>query len=651
MPTRSCSSPNLAPIGPSWRTAMALRFAACVAALGFTAPAHAEPVLATAVEAARPAAGSGYQEPAPPMCRFAEKGPRLESADPRTRAIVEVWQRVERPFAALTGRQTALTVLGDAARHGEGEDARPFSPTAFICPGAPPVVYVPYSLVKLVFDDKRYPVAFLAFVIGHELGHRANDFDQGGCGLAAFQRPGQGKNEEELADKRAAFFTAIGGYSTRTLAREDTVGAFLAQEFQVRRFDLQKRKGLMLEALSHFEPLESVYQTSMVLALSGETAAAARLLGWAEELIRSRGVPLPEMLVARALVLMMEAAPQAPWLANAKLPVNASHLRCAPIFAAHTALWEEPEPGAVTRGAGDEQEAARRNLVLARKLLQEAEEMGAGRLTTQAGLACAAFYLGEADVARRHGQEAEKLAPKSAPPAVRLALQANLALVAFLEALDKEPTPPQTDDKALGAWGRKIAARKKSLGAHAQLGAVVDALGKLPKRVPVDAQAGAPRCVSRTPPSPAPVQLPEAPPPERKLGACPAGWRLLHTLPALEVAKQTGSPTGVTTCALASSPTDRVPSMRWVSVDLPGATSPPLEPLRTRMRIVEAGAVALPSLDAFACACGDGMQSMGVSDIGARAFMVACEPYGVGLGVLFAAADGVLQRLAVIDSE
>ena len=68
-------------------------------------------------------------------------------------------------------------------------------------------------------------------------------------------------------------------------------------------------------------------------------------------------------------------------------------------------------------------------------------------------------------------------------------------------------------------------------------------------------------------------------------------------------------------------------------------------------RIVEAGAVALPSLDAFACACGDGMQSMGVSDIGARAFMVACEPYGVGLGVLFAAADGVLQRLAVIDSE
>ena len=581
------------------------------------------------------------------MCQAAESSPRLANDDPRVKAILAVWSRVERPFAALTGRETALSVMAEAGRIGEGATAKPFAPTAFICPGAPPTVYVPYSLVDLIYGQKKYPDEFLAFVLGHELGHRANDFSPTGCQLAAFQRPGQGKNEEDLADKRSAFFTAIAGYSTRKLAKQDIVGAFLAAEFGVRRFDLIKRKDSLLDALGSFDALESLYQTSVALAMSGETSAAARLLGWAEELIRGKGVPLPELLVARALVLMMEAAPNAPWLAQAKLPVDATHLRCAPIFAAHTALWEEPEAGAATRGASDEQEAAKRNLLLARRLLQEAEEMGAGKLTTTAGQACVAFYLGEAEVADRYQDQAMALVPKTAPKPVRDAIRANQALVDFLRVLAVETTPSLTNTKALTKWGKQLGSKKRGFAAHPQLAALVDALSKLPKRVVPASVATAPRCQSKTPPTPSPVVLPEAAAPDRALGACPAGWKLAHTLPSLEVAKRTGSPTGVTTCL----PADGRAGVRWVSVDLPGATSPPLEPLRVRMRLVEGAAITLPSIDAFACACGDGMQSMGVSDLGARAFMVACEPYGVGLGVLFAAADGMVQRMVVIDND
>ncbi len=628
-----------------WTRTFALLLCCAVAGNAFAeTEAAPAPASAAAPAAAAPPCGG---EPPPRMCQAAESAPRLANDDPRVKAILVVWSRVERPFAALTGRETALSVMAEAARVGEGDAAKPFSPTAFICPGAPPTVYVPYSLVDLVYEKKKYPDEFLAFVLGHELGHRANDFTPAGCQLAAFQRPGQGKNEEDLADKRSAFFTAIAGYSTRKLARQDIVGAFLAAEFGVRRFDLIKRKESLIDALGSFDALESLYQTAVALAMSGETSASARLLGWAEELIRGKGVPLPELLVARALVLMMEAAPNAPWLAQAKLPVDATHLRCAPIFAAHTALWEEPEAGAATRGASDEQEAAKRNLLLARRLLQEAEEMGAGKLTTTAGQACVAFYLGEHEVADRYQDQAMALVPKSAPKPVREAMQANQALVDFLRVLAVETTPALTDAKALAKWGKQLGIKKRGFSAHPQLFALVDALSKLPKRVVPASVASAPRCQSKTPPAPSPIALPEAAAPDRALGACPAGWKLAHTLPSLDVAKRTGSPTGVTTCL----PADGRAGVRWVSVDLPGATSPPLEPLRVRMRIVEAGAAALPNVDAFACACGDGMQSMGVSDLGARAFMVACEPYGVGLGVLFAAVDGMVQRMVVIDND
>lgn len=575
-----------------------------------------------------------------------DAAPRAKDDDPTVKAIVAIWRKIERPFAALTGRETGLVVLAPEARIGQGDEAKAFSPAAYICPGAPPLVYVPDSLIELVLRKKTYPVDFLAFVLGHELGHRANDFSSDGCQLAAFARPGKGKTEEALADRRSAFFIALAGFPTRALARADLVSAFLQQEFGVRQFNIDQRKAAVMDALDQFDAFENMYQVSIALALSGETGSATRLLAWAEDLMRSTGLPIPELLVARALVLMMHAAPDAPWLESAKLPQSAGHLRCAPIFAGHTALWEEPEPAGVVRGAA-ETETARRNLLTARRLLEEAGEMGASPLTVAAGQSCAAFYLGEADVARRQHELAMKALSAKAPEPVKRALAANLALVDFLSAVQSAPpAPPSTDTKAVAKWAQPLAKKRAAFRAHRQLDAYVAALAD-PKAVVAAPASNLPKCIGN-PSAPAPLAIPAAKAPNpAKLGACPTGWKQAHTLPKADVAERTGTTTGITTCV----PDDGRAGVRWSRVDLPAVTSPVLSALRIAIRMIDASAMELPPLNTWICLCGEGMSYMGVSDLGESGYMVACEPLGVSLGVLYATPDGSVSRLAVLEGE
>ncbi|MCO4761399.1 MAG: hypothetical protein KC502_07835, partial [Myxococcales bacterium] len=80
------------------------------------------------------------------ICKAFEAAPKADVNAKTTQAVIAVWKKLEAPFAALTGRSTGMTVLSDKARfHG-----KPFPPAAYICPGAPPVVYVPHTLVDRV---------------------------------------------------------------------------------------------------------------------------------------------------------------------------------------------------------------------------------------------------------------------------------------------------------------------------------------------------------------------------------------------------------------------------------------------------------------------------------------------------------------------
>lgn len=577
------------------------------------------------------------------VCRILDAAPRAPAADARVAEVIAVWQRIEPPFAALSGRESGLVVLAESARIGTGAAAKPIPPAAYICPGGPPVVYVPWTLVDLVLVKKKYPIDFLAFVLGHELGHRANDFDPDGCQLAAFARPGKGVHEEELADKRSAFFIAIGGFSTRSVANKDMVGAFLEQEYNIRKFTVDKRKKALLSALANMDALEDLYQASLVLAFSGDVTSASRLLAWADELIRDRGVPVPELLVVRALVLMLQAAPHAPWLGKARLPIDASHLRCAPLFPGNTALYEEPDAGAEVRAAGAEQQAAARALKTARKLLDEAADMGAAPLSIASGRACLAFYDGDADAAVKFNATARALAAKTSPKPVLAALLSNDALFAFLAEATTRPAPADRAPATLKAWAKKFASKTSAMKSHAGAMALVAAIARLPARPAAAPPPSKPKCAKGTRPA-GKLKLPTAAAASDALGACPAGYKLAHTVPSMEVAKRTGTKTGVTTCVPADGGKDHV----WVRITLPAVTSPPMEAVSLTMKVMDGRVATLPTGKQLACSC-DEMVGQGTSDRGDKAWMIACAKLGFELGVAFVRPDGTADRLAIIE--
>ena len=313
---------------------------------------------------------------------------RADIKGPKVREVVRVWQRVHGPFEALSGRTTALAVLSKEASHAgeDGAPVAPFKPTAHICPGAPPTVFVTWPMVELVFDEgaaRGYPEAFLAFVLGHELGHRVNDLDTEGSLLGSSDRASQGTGYgiEEMADKRAAFLAATAGYSMRGLAKEEVVATFLTTEIGLRSWRVENRQMMLMGTLRTFDAYEHLYELGVAMTMSGERELALRLLARADELIAGESVPLPEIKALRAIALMNAAAAHAPWRDPiAALPTP--ELRCAPVFPTHTALWEEPSAGALRGGPDLEgaQELARARLALAARLLDQAEPLGVAPL-------------------------------------------------------------------------------------------------------------------------------------------------------------------------------------------------------------------------------------------------------------------------------
>lgn len=585
-----------------------------------------EPAPATATEAARDEASPDpltcktvRTAAAPGYCGVLERAPRAEGE--AVRKVVEIWGRLERPFYALTGRETALVVLSPEARIGEGDAAKPIPPAAYICPGAPPTVYVPSSLVALI-DDRdpdKYPDDFLAFVLGHELGHRMNDLTPDGCQLAAFQRPGQGVREEELADARSAFFITSAGFSASKIARADLVSRFLEAEYALRREHSRGRRDALLGALQRFDSYEALYQAALAVALTGQMEAADRLLTWADELVQSHGVPLPELRVVRAIARIDRAASMAPWLAELGMPVTIDQLRCTPVHPGHSGLWEEP----AQRVRSPDIERGRRLLREALALLADAETRGATPFTVAAARACASLYLAEAAVAEQEQARAERLVPPGTHPAVRQTLADNRALVTFLRFAKQKPAPALDDSTALRAWADELAT---DIGGNAlsALAALVASM-RDPDASPATRTADAPVCARGTAAS-TPIALPALPAPTAAHGTCPSGYRLAHALPSLDAVQATRSTQGVTVCQ----PTQG--SGELVTVRLAGTTEPPLAPLERTM-LSSPPPAALGELAAWACHC-PVLERQGVSDRGELVYRARCPALRIEHGVL-----------------
>lgn len=577
-----------------------------------------EPILVT--DGAR--CGDGRRAPAPKICADFEAAARVAPSDALAVRALRVWSHVVDPVEALTDRTTGVVLLSPSARM---RDGRAFPPATYICPGAPPVVYVPWSLVDQVYGpEASYPESFLAFVLGHELGHRLNDFTRDGCQLDAFERPGKGLDEERLADFRGAFFAAVAGYDTRDLATHATVTRFLASEFKVRAVELEQRAGALIDALHYFDAYETLYQTGLALTLTGDTDAAVRLLDWADELVGAHGVPVPELSVAHALALIANATPDAPWLEHLQgLGAPTAALACRPVFPAHSALWQAPMLGLV-RADRTRQAAARRDLQRARRLLQKADDLGASPLAVGTANACAALLLDEPDEALRLQERAVKRGYSNrTSPAVAQALMANEALFRFgIWLADAAPT--------------NAAAMREGVGPMLAAFALHPALGRWLRGDAAASPAELARCAA---PGAIASTLPSAPFVARPTGECPSGWDVAHVLPSPESRAATGSETGVTVCER--------DGRRLAHVVLPALTDPPRSRVDATLGLFDPVPAPLASFDAWACGC-DALAPRGVSDGGDEAWLGACPRLGAATALVRVDPRGRVRQVAVL---
>ena len=562
--------------------------------------------------------------------------PEAPPDDPLSALAAGVWSHVYGVYFAATGRSTEFHVLGPEANLADG---KPFPPHAFICSAPPtqgstapgiPKLFVTWPLVELADRDKLYDVDFLALVIGHELGHRSGDFDWEGRLTTK-----QGSTAiEARADLRGAFFAAAGGYSTRRVACDAALDLFLNIEAGVSASARAERKAKLAEALAAFDVYESLYDAASAWVFWDSTEAE-KLLAWIDEHLTKQATPIPEFKILLAQALMTNAIDDGPWASRARPTDLIPSSPCVPIFAEHTAFWDQvadpiAKPGDPSRDAAEK-------LQRAAKLLQQAEAEGASALVTSGTLACVHAYLGDTKAAKRQLDRATGLVPATASAALGHAIAADRAFVAWLDWMDQNPAPPESAKPADRAgWGKRLQSAKAAFAANATITAWIGRLRGFPNHPPAPANAsvvevGAPVCekskavggMTRVPPMP----------PIPRSGGCPCGWTELHFLPDHGEKAPAGS--GVRTCV----PAGWAVGMRYVELGLlfwyPAKLS--METFSRRLMSIDRPDGALANLQTWRERCGQaGLAFRSVSERGVRLYAGNCPALGASAVVIAA---------------
>jgi hypothetical protein len=570
-----------------------------------------------------PAGRCGELESAPRVKGCGGDAAGSKDCDEKVKRAIAIWESLNSRVAALTGMNTSATFLSaDAKTKGGG----PFEPSAVICPGSPPIVYVPHSVLDAAPSDD-----FLAFVLGHELGHRLDDFDSGGNELKGAADDVAGNAREARADARAAYFASVAGaYSvarlgsgTPVLRPEDVVERFLKTHFEYSSArQRETRKASLRAALDAFPAWEGLYQAGMQAALAGAYGAAERLLDWAEERMSQAKVPMPEAYLAHAQVLLLEVARDAKSLTSWS-PLGQLDLVCRPVFASHTAYG--PEGGLQSGLMGpedDRREAAKAKVRRAQALLDTAKQLRAAPGLVAATRVCTAFYLGEKDSAQTAQAEAEKALLPGAPREVADAIAANGALVRYLVFSDGKKGP--IDPKGLGSVAAKFEA-------HPALAARLSGHGPKPKPA---SKANAAADGSTPFQLPVPASMPAG------IGVCPAGYSLDWSMPDPAIVQQSGTTYGVTACR--KGPADP----KLVRVNLAPATSPALDAVDLDLVTYDVGSLptATRTVADWQQACG-GLERGPTSDGGLVAWTGACGARGAPDLLLMATGNGSVRQV------
>lgn len=521
-------------------------------------------------------------------------------------------------FERMTGLTAALSVIGpNAVFRSPREDVPVVRRGAVTCAGPPVTILLPVETIRSALEAGG--PALLAFILGHELGHRASALRPEGdrCfdaheireKLLALNLKGT-PDLEVLADYRAAFYAALAGYDVAPLAKKKGVIENFLDHLGVRPEEREQRAQVLQKALQDANAFAGVYQTAIFLMASGDAPSAIVLLEWLDGLLRVDDVAIPEVKLALALALMARVGPEGPWFQGA--PREFQALACVPVFPLRPAMHEKLGQMAVLGGlrgpAGRTREDAVRELERAKRLLEEASALGLSPMVVASAQACVALYLGDAKLALEQQRRVEQLAGNNVPEVVRETLAANGTIIRCASG------SAHGSAQGGGRWERMANCLQRNSPALA------DQLKRYAKKGPQAEVAGEPsRDVGAAESLVAGLQVPEAPKFPEIVGQCPASYRYEFSLPDPRVAQEQGSRYGVTACSLEGS------SHVWaIRVRLMSTDRPPYDGLDKVIFVVREPPAPANGLDAWEKACGY-VERCGVSDRGSEVYRVACH--------------------------
>lgn len=507
-------------------------------------------------------------------------------------------------FESVTGIVgMRLKVIGPGSSEPEASEIDKAG--SLICPGPPVTILLPSKTIRdaLAIGGPD----FLAFIMAHELGHRASAMTEKGDRLlkekelqSRYARLGIRGNDrysdfEKMADYRAAFYAGLAGYNMANLAKQNVVDFYLSmvpvppEHSKKQKEQREDRARSLMQAFQDFDAITGVYQTAILMLVSGDVEPAVILLEWLNGQLKMRDVHLPEVKLAHALALMARASYDSPWLIDA--PEAFRQHVCTPVFPLWPAMHMQMERGGILgslRG-GRTKEDVKEELETALGLLNEAEKLGLPLLVVTSARACAYLYLGDLAKARNEQREAERLAREAALKPVLETLLANRALI------DCVPKPGSRT-----AWERATACILQKNKRLAEKG---------PKMASVKPSAtGWPKGLG----------VPKVPEFPDLMGQCPTGYALKFSLPDKEAAEEMQSRYGVTGCVM-----DGRPDVRTIHIRTMASDRPPSSAVDRTLLVVEDLSDEAKQIDTWQHACT--VEERGMTDQGLTVYRGSCN--------------------------
>lgn len=379
---------------------------------------------------------------------------QAEAGMPWKNDIIKLIEKMYRPYLALTGNQASFKIYDESIDKYNDLSVGVTCPVSKTTQVTTPTIYLRRDFIDRVYSEKSIDQeAVLAFVIGHELGHREDDIAQNGE-LKSDRSFGFNRDLnlpiEVVADRRAAFYTTMAGFSTSRLSEQRAIDRLL-EASGARPKDRQNRENALRETVKAYENYE-LYYTNVFAVLfrpvkpGSTTYAASQVAGYLLELMKMERVDVPEFSMLYAAALINEARKDAPWLkfteVNDVMQGMGELVNCGIIVSYQTALGKDLDMAQSTTlmnsaSVVSEERAKRAESALdtAIKVLEKSYSQN-NSLSKNALLMCAYLYKAEWENATSAYVKAKDDAGL-ASDSVKISLERNKVLLDAAQWLNK----------------------------------------------------------------------------------------------------------------------------------------------------------------------------------------------------------------------